>query len=464
MPSAPVPQNPVLIVDDEAHILRSLTLALNSGGIDNVITCQDSRKVEGILEEREIDVLILDLTMPYISGRELLPRVREEHPLLPVIVVTGVNEADVAVDCMKQGAFDYLVKAVEKNKLLATVRRAIEIMDLKRENSALKSHLVNGVLEHDDLFTGFIIRDRKMRSILMYLEAIAKGSQTVLITGETGVGKELVARSLHEMSGRQGQFAPVNIAGLDANMFADTLFGHVRGAYTGAEKARQGLIEKASGGTLFLDEIGDLDNQSQIRLLRLLEAREFYPLGSDVAKRSDARIVVATNKNLDQAVRESEFRKDLYFRLRTHMVRVPPLRERSADLPLLLDHFITEAAVEFDKQEPQVPEELYGLLKSYPFQGNVRELRAMAYDVVGQHVAGRLSTRAFKETMGQTEMPVPESEKEDLFSHLGFLPTIKEATQRLIEEALTRADGNQSVAARTLGISPQAMSKRLKQN
>jgi DNA-binding NtrC family response regulator len=456
------PENPVLLVDDESPVLLSLTAALASGGYTNVIPCQDARKVEGILAGKEISVLLLDLNMPHLSGEALLPRIREEHPDLPVIIISGITEVALAVKCMKQGVFDYLVKPIEKSKLQATVSRALEIKELRRENVSLKSHLIERQLNHPEAFEEIVFRDEKMRASLLYIESIADSGQTVLITGETGTGKELVAKAIHRLSGLRGQLVTVNVAGYDENMFSDALFGHLKGAYTGADRDRPGLIERAENGTLFLDEIGDLKLESQVKLLRLLEGREYYPLGSDAPRRTDARVLVATNHDLDAAVNMGELRKDLYFRLRTHHVHLPPLRERIKDLPPLVDYFLQQAAKELGKDPPTVPPELYNLLKSYSFPGNVRELRSLIFDAVSRHGGGTLSLKMFKEAIGRKGTSKSKTTREDYFSTCLELPTIREATEMLVAEAMRRAGDNQSIAARILGITPQALSQRLK--
>lgn len=230
------PACPILIVDDEDHVLESLRIGLKSGGINNIICIKDSREVLGILEGQGIFVILLDLTMPHIPGEELLPQIHRNFPDLPVIIVTGNTEVSTAVECMKMGAFDYLVKAVEPNKLIATVNRAIEIQELKQEISTLREHLVSNEFEHPEAFSGIVTGNDRMRSILLYVESIARTAQPVLITGETGVGKELVAGAIHTISGRKGEYIQTNIAGFDDNMFADTLIGHRKGAFTGADQ------------------------------------------------------------------------------------------------------------------------------------------------------------------------------------------------------------------------------------
>lgn len=229
MSSLKFPTFPVLIVDDEKHVLDTLSNTLKSNRINNVIGCHDSRQVMEILSRQEIEVLLLDLTMPHISGQELLSIISQEYPEISVIIITGATEVSTAVECMKMGVFDYLVKVVESRKLVATVSRAIEIRELKRENSSLKQHLFSNELRHPDAFSGILSNNKTMHSIFMYIESISNTSHPVLITGETGVGKELVAQAIHSLSGGRGDFNAVNIAGFDDNMFSDALFGHEKG-------------------------------------------------------------------------------------------------------------------------------------------------------------------------------------------------------------------------------------------
>jgi transcriptional regulator with PAS, ATPase and Fis domain len=244
-------------------------------------------------------------------------------------------------------------------------------------------------------------------------------------------------------------------------MFADTLFGHLRGSFTGAEETRKGLIQQAASGTLFLDEIGDLTSTSQIKLLRLIESHEYYPLGSDLLRSTDARFLLATNRDLLELVKEGRFRKDLYYRLQTYEIRIPPLRERKEDLPLLLDHFLEEAARTLGRKRLAVPPELLTLLETYDYPGNVRELRSMVFNAVSRQKDKMLSLGPFREAMGQAAVIEAAHPDTTAYSFPKRLPTLKEITERLIEEALARAKGNQAIAAGLLGISPQALSKRL---
>jgi DNA-binding NtrC family response regulator len=459
---------PVLLVDDEQHILLSSESVLRFAGIREVRSLDDSRMVLSLLEREEIGVIVLDLFMPYVSGRDLLNIISREYPHIPVIVMTAADEVETAVDCMKAGAFDYLVKPVENSRLISSVKRALEICILKNQVALLSEHLLTNRVKHPAAFSSIITASPKMSAIFQYCEAIAESNQPVVIIGETGVGKELVARAIHDLSGVRGKFVPVNIAGLDDNMFSDTLFGHKKGAFTGADQARSGLIVQASGGTLFLDEIGDLTEGSQVKLLRLLQEQEYYPVGSDIPQVSDARIVAATNRELREMTAEKKFRNDLYFRLCSHQVHIPPLRERTEDIPLLLDHFLEEAAVTFKKKKPSYPQELPILLATYHFPGNIREMKALVFDALARHGSGVLSMERFKEVLG-TKHSHPSSQDASLsktfpawFQDRTSFPKVKEVEEYLIDEALKIAKGNQGIAASLLGFTRQTLNKRLK--
>ena len=476
------PTYPVLLVDDEETWLRSFSLALKSQGIDNIICCQDSRKVSEILAETEIEVIAADLAMPGIPGDELIDMVTARYPDIPVLVITGLSQVETAVRCIKRGAFDFFVKTNDKSSLVSGIRHAIQIRELKRENSNLRSRFLHDTLEHPEAFESIVTCSKTMRSVFQYIEAIAPSSQPVLITGESGVGKELVAQAIHRLSGRQGEFIPVNVAGLDDNIFADTLFGHRKGAFTGADKARPGLVENARGGTLFLDEIGDLAPASQVKLLRLVQEREYLPIGSDVTRKTDARIIAATNAEPEALNDPDRFRSDLYYRLRAHHVHLPPLRERREDLPLLADHFLRMGCG--NRKKPSLPPALLPMLAAYPFPGNVRELQFLILDAlscsgsdvldmerisahIGKHPSTGLLPHAahppHKEDTPQSAspaLPVPEAGN----GHILFgpeLPTLRHACDALVNEAMRRTGGNQALAATLLGISRQALNKRL---
>ena len=457
----------ILLVDDEPAWLRSLSLTLErSAGITNITTCDDSRRVMDLLREHEFGLVLLDLTMPHLSGEDLLGLIGEQHPETAVIIISGMNQIESAVACIKLGAFDYFVKTVEEDRLVSGVLRAIRMLELERQNREMSSRMLSGELKHPEAFAGIVTSDRSMHAIFSYIEAVAMSSEPLLIIGESGVGKELIARAAHTLSGCPGQLVAVNVAGLDDAVFADTLFGHLRGAFTGADQPRKGMIEEAADGTLFLDEIGDLSTASQVKLLRLLQEGEYFPLGSDRPKRIKARIIVATHQDLAVKQTTGSFRRDLYYRLCIHLVQVPPLRERKGDLPILLDQFLEDAARSLGKKKPTPPRELVQLLSTYNFPGNIRELKAMIFNAVSTHRDRVLSMDTFVKTIGRPEersIPSPlKSAERNLYSGLERLPTFGEAAELLVEEALARANGNQTIAARLLGISQPALSKRLK--
>jgi DNA-binding NtrC family response regulator len=470
MNSTPNPPHPILVVDDDESVLLAIDTTLRMNGWDHVITCGDSRLVMDLLKGQPIEMMLLDLTMPHVSGEELLFLVKAQIDV-PVVIVTGVVDVSTAVRCIKAGAFDYVVKPVDEDQLVTVIERALSFQSLKKENLALKRHILSDLtdeLDTPEAFEDIITANKKMLLIFQYVESIAGTAQPVLITGETGVGKELVARAVHHLSGVQGQFVAINAAGLDDNVFSDTLFGHVRGAFTSANLDRPGLIERARKGSLFLDEIGDLSPTSQVKLLRLLQEREYFSLGADQPRHSDARIIAATNHNLDALTQSGQFRKDLNYRLRTHRIHIPPLCERLDDIELLTDYFLEEAAAALNCNTPTPPKELYKLLRTYSFPGNIRELKAMVFDAVSRHKAGILSLDVFKTHIFQDYLNESGAGSDHTSgSAIQFpqkMPTIKQATQILIDEALQRADGNQTIAAKMLGISQQALSKRLKKS
>ena len=468
MKSSIYPELPIFLVDDEEQALNSFEIALRSANMNHFVRCQDSRDVMLALAAGEAEVMLLDLRMPHLSGEELLLLINSDFPEIPVIVITGANDVETAVKCMKNGAFDYMVKPVEKSRLVGGVKRAVERRELQRENRLLKAHVLSDKLEHPEAFSEIVTHNAGMRSIFQYVEAISKSPRPVLITGETGVGKELIAKAVHVLSDREGVFVPVNVAGLDDHVFGDTLFGHKKGAFTGADQARSGLIEQASDGTLFLDEIGDLSASSQVKLLRLFQDGDFFPIGSDVAKKSSARIIVATNQNLEELKSSGVFRKDLYYRLCDHHVHVPPLRERLEDLTILLEHFLEKASNILNKSKPTPPDELTILLTTFHFPGNIRELESMVFNAVSSHKSGKLSMESFKSHIYnkhpffETESNRLLEEKKVLLTFSEQLPTLKQAEQLLIDEAMKRSHDNQSIAALSLGITRQALNRRLK--
>ena len=465
-------ERPILMVDDEPAWLHSMALSLKvAAGINHVIRCSDSREAAGLLQQHACALALIDLNMPHIAGESLLAQIKEQYPELPVIIISGMNQIETAIRCVKAGAEDFYIKTDERERVVAGILRTLKQSELQRQNRELTERLLRQEEKEHPAFAPFNTCSGKMRGIFSYLRAIACGYEPVLITGESGTGKELIARALHQLRCPDKPWIAVNVAGLDDMVFSDTLFGHLKGAFTGADQARKGMIEAAADGILFLDEIGDLAPASQVKLLRLLQEAEYYPLGSDRPQRVRARLLFATNHNLKDKVAQGTFRKDLYYRLGTHLIDIPPLRERKEDLPLLAHAFAIEAAQSFGCAPPQIPQALLELLINYDFPGNIRELRAMMVDAVSLHQGEVLALTRFQQTIAP-----PPHQPEQYPNHdplaaiptttaIAFgpqLPTLKQANQALIDEALRRADGNQSQAARLLGISPQALNKRLK--
>lgn len=460
---------PFLLVDDEQQVLFSTSVLLNSAFCNGCITLDDSSKVLPLLSREAVAAVVLDLSMPGMGGQEVLRQITYKHPHIPVIVMTASNTVEIAVQCMHAGAFDYLVKPVNVERLVKSVTRALEVSSLRGEVNSLKHHLLTGKLQQESAFAPIITRSSKMRALFQYLESIGKSQQPLLLSGETGVGKELFARAAHELSGCSGPFVALNVAGLDDLMFSDTLFGHRKGAFTGADQAREGFVSRAASGTLFLDEIGDLNPSNQIKLLRLLQEREYYPLGSDVAVQNKARFVVATNRDLQQMVSDGLFRNDLYYRLTVHHCHIYPLRERLEDIPLLLEHFIAMAAQTLKKAQPSFSNELLVFLSAHSFPGNVRELQAMVHEAVAQNDTQVLTSAFFRKRLGGSGIRTTgaisslssASKPESITLEFSTFPPLKEVEERLVSQALAIAKGNQSMAASLLGLTRQAFNNRI---
>jgi DNA-binding NtrC family response regulator len=453
----------VLLVDDEPAWLDSMGIALERAGVVNVDSCSDSSRVSSLLSDDAVGLVLLDLTMPGLPGRDVLRSIKESHPEIRVIVLTGLNQVETAVECMKAGAYDYIVKT--DDRLVMTVLRAVQMIELERENSAISKRLLEGNIEHPEFFEGIVTCAKSMRSIFQYIEAVSRSTHPILVSGESGAGKELIANAVYSASGCSGKLVSVNVAGYDDHMFADALFGHVKGAFTGADTFRPGIVEEASGGMLFLDEIGELSVSSQVKLLRFLNDGEYYQLGSDTPRHSMSKVVVATNQDLRELIKDGRFRKDLFYRLQTHHIHVPSLRERPEDIPLLLSHFVNEASAEFGKKIPGFSGELVEQLRNYSFPGNIRELKALVFDAVARYTAGEFSIKGdFLMSPGREAAEISDTGGERMFSGLKKLPSIEQAEDSLIREALFRSKGNQSMAARLLGMTQSALNKRLKRS
>jgi len=457
----------IILVDDEQSELDAYSFLLQSMGVKNITAVKDSRKLTPIIEQFHSSILFLDLNMPHKSGKEVLVEVREKYPHIPVIICTANSDIEMAVECLKLGAHDYLLKPINVNTFGSALRNAMEICSLRNEVMTLKGLSFSRTLNAPEHFSKIITKNPVMTGIFQYIESIATSGQPVLILGETGSGKELFARAVHDAGNFDGEFIAVDVSGLDDTLFSDTLFGHKKGAFTGADHNRSGLIEKACGGTIFLDEIGDLNKASQVKLLRLLQEGIYYPLGDDQPQKSKARIVTATNKKLNQLSRlENEFRIDLYYRLSTHLIQVPALRDRKEDIPMLVDYLAAQAAKSMGKKISTIQQNFLNILSALPFPGNVRELKTYIYDAVAQSQSAELSEHFIMDRLNHEDIRENKEKQQkgtiSLETVFGHFPSISELTEYAIDQALSDAGNNQSKAAKKLGISKQALSKRLK--
>jgi DNA-binding NtrC family response regulator len=472
------PELPVLVLDDDESLRIKLSLLLSKAGIQNVVATDDSAQASALVTGNGASLVLLDLFLPSDTGEALLREFSRSAPGTPVIVITGADDAGTIVRCIRAGATDYLVKPIDENRLLVSVWNAIAAFELRRESEGFRDRVIGGLLERPEVFAGIVTEEPGMLAIFRYIESIAKSRHPVLITGETGTGKELLARAVHEASGREGRFVAVNVGGLDDAMFSDTLFGHGKGAYTGADSARKGFVKEAEGGTLLLDEVGDLEPRSQVKLLRLLQEREYYPLGSDLPHRSNARVVAATTRDLAAAAASGRFRSDLFYRLQTHPIKVPPLRDRPRDLRPLVAHAMAKSARELGfprlLPEAQHVELVVRALENYPFPGNVRELESLVHDTVAGTKGERPDVRALRarigapdpaegttEDAGDAGESVPGRGLARILAE-GCVPRLDEAEREIVELAVNKAAGNLGKAASMLGITRQTLYKKIK--
>ncbi len=423
-------------------------LLLHDGWTD-IDTAASGKEALDRVGRRSFGVILLDLGLPDLAGESVFKGIRERRPETPILVVTAGNNLETAVRFMREGAFDYLVKGDEPLRLTSAVHRAFDYYRKSTDLSSLQESLLAAGLKNPQVFADFITGNERTRNVLRMAETVSPSHEALLITGETGVGKELLARAIHKSSGRPGNFVAFNAVAVEDPVFA----------FTGADQSRRGLAAAAEGGTLFLDEVGDLKPQSQVKLLRFLESREYFPLGSDTPRHSTARLIAATNCDLNLQVEKGAFRRDLLYRLSTFHLVLPPLRERKEDIPLLCDHLL-KTMTRAGEPVPRVSPEAMDILWSLSYPGNVRELRqvllrarAVSMDgIISKLVLESLGYRGNGSTQHQNGSIVfPEK-----------LPTLREAVDALVREAIRRSGGKQNAAGGLIGISPQAMSKRVK--
>ncbi len=416
-------------------------------------------------QDQDIDIAVV--ADEFCESGTVIRTLRRENPDISVVVVVGDEDLSTVLERIREGAVDCIPRDNAAYGVDA-IERLLEERSLRAQSKELRRHLMVNHLEEPQHFSDIITTDPRMFGVFMFVESVAESKFPVLISGETGTGKDLLVQAIHAASGRKGPLVVENVAGLDDTLFSDALFGHEAGAYTGAERSRPGLVQQAAGGTVFLDEIGDLDIRSQVKLLRLLENNEYYPLGSDEPRTTDARFVVATNRDLDQRMAEGSFRSDLYYRLTTHAVELPPLRERNGDVAVLFRHFVARCALDLDRPTFEIVPEVIEILRNYSFPGNVRELKAISLHAVESGVNGIISRDQLLginqevDELVHEHAPPAGNDEDGRVSFPETLPTIDRVTDLLIDEALLRAGGNQSRAAEMIGITPSAVSKRLK--
>ncbi len=439
----------ILLVDDEANQLESLSRFLKKRG-HIVHTAGNGKKAVEIIADNYIDLVLSDFRMPEMTGLELLKEIKRINPEIDFVIVTAYGNVDEAVDIMKSGAYDYLSKPVDLDELENLIKRVAEKRLLETENRNLKSQL-----QEKFKFDSIITRSPKMEEVLNVAGRVAASRATVLVRGESGTGKELIARAVHFTSDRKDKsFVTVNVAALSENLLESELFGHVKGSFTGAIDNRKGRFEEADNGTLFIDEVGDIPMNVQVKLLRAIQFGEIQRIGSNSTEKVDVRIIAATHRNLEDMIKNGEFREDLYYRLNVVSLNIPTLRSRKEDIPLLTEHFISKHSSEIKG----IGKEALDKLIKYSFPGNIRELE----NIIERSV---LLARENIITMNDLPAEMFLSQQQSVFDpyDLGdsYEDKMKAFESTMIKEALERNNGNQSAAARELGITERHLRSRL---
>ena len=446
----------ILLVDDEEMIQQILTHLLSEAGFQ-VTTVGTAEEGLAELERQSHALVILDLMLPGMGGLEMLRALKERDPEQMVLMITAFGSVETAVKAMKEGAFDYLAKPFQHEEVLITVQNALRQRDLLSENRALKKALTVG-RRHSEI----VGRSGPIMELQRLLDRIAPSRSTVLIQGESGTGKELVAHAIHHRSPRAGRpFVVVNSGSVPADLLESNLFGHRRGAFTGAVAAKKGLFEVADGGSLFFDEISSIHPEVQAKLLRVIQEREFLPLGAVESVRVDVRLIAATNINLKELVDRGQFRDDLFYRLNVIVVDLPPLRSRREDIPLLADHFLRTLSQENGRPAPDLHPAVLEALVAYPWPGNVRELENVLERAVVLGGGGPISLDLLPaEVRGGGLQGVPVGDILD--GEFSYADTVARFERELIEETLRRAQGVQRRAARILGIKPTTLNEKIR--
>lgn len=450
--------NRVLVIDDDVAVLNYFMILLAQTQRYDVSVLSDSSKASETIDAGNFDMLLLDMDMPVVHGREVLAYVKEKHPGIEVIVITGVEDVQLAVEAMKLGAYDYLCKPVDEDRLLLVMERALERSQLRGEISRLRDQVTLDGVRHKEAFKSIITQNRNFLRVLQRVDQIAESENYVLIWGESGTGKELVARAIHQISRRRSQpFIAVNAGTFASELFSSEFFGHERGAFTGAVQSKAGFFEKADGGTLVLDEIGELELPVQSKLLRVLQEGEYFRVGSTEKRGADVRIIACTNKDLAEEIEHGRFRRDLYYRLNICSVFLPPLRDREGDVELLANCFLEKHNRINSKSLSTIDREVIELLEMYEFPGNVRELDNIIAEAVvvetGRTLTRRSLPRYVLNAVGNTRFAsAPSSERRSL----------SEVEAEHIRRTLELTEGNRTAAAEILGISRVSLISKIK--
>lgn len=443
----------ILVVDDEKNIRDGLTAALKLDGYEG-LPAANGEEAWNIINTQSVDMVITDLRMPEMSGSELLRKVYSTYPTIPVVVLTGHGTIEDAVVAMQNGAVDFLTKPVNLDHLSVLIKRSLAGKDMADRNNELKRELEN--LKKKSSFSSIIGKSTKVQRLLETIQQIAPSHASVLISGESGVGKELVADAIVSYSDRRDKpFVKVHCAALNANLLESELFGHVKGAFTGAVSDKKGRFELADGGTIFLDEIGEIDSSTQIKLLRVLQEREFEKVGGERTIRTDVRVIAATNRSLEEEIRKGNFREDLYYRLNVVRLEVPPLRERKEDVYLLATEFLNSFSKENNKKIEGFSNDVRTALGNYDWPGNIRELRNCIESAV---VMCRTSV------IELADLPVTVSKARkgnSLEIELGT--TMEEAEKQIILGTVNFCQGNKSRAAEVLGLGRKTIIRKMQE-
>ena len=444
---------PVLVVDDDEGLLLSIKATLISSGLPEPALVSDSRRVIDLLRLHRYRLVLLDLMMPHMGGMEVLQLIREEFPDTDCVIVSAMDDVPTAVAAMSSGAIDYLVKPLNSERLVALVSSHLERYRFRDELARVGRKKIFANLKNPDAFSRIIAEDESMALVFHQVEAVAGTDYSVVINGESGTGKEMLARVIHQLSHRaKAPFYAVNMASFSKTLFEDEFFGHAKGAYTDAGAERRGFFEAANGGTLFLDEITELDPSLQAKLLRVIEEREFYRLGSTEIRNVDVRIIAATNRDIPDEILKGRFRADLFYRINTYNIKIPPLRERTSDILPLARFFLKLHGEANHKKVDDLAPDLAERLLNHPFPGNVRELENMMAAAVLLE-KGKTLTLAAARSLLPYEGPERRRSVE--------LLTLEELERRHIERVLEVTGGNRPRAARILGINVSTIYRKL---